>query len=136
MIFAYKLSGDELGFLCFCLVIIVLLFFILIWRLIRMSNTDFLNTKPLPFQSGTTPTPVSPRPYTVADYLVDPDTTVPYIYVPAIAIIPTPGYTIHGFARYTETPTEANTIKLVRSGTGFRVYGHDKVPNGTWLSCR
>ena len=38
-------------------------------------------------------------------------------------------------ASYSEEPRPYN-VKLVRQGSGFKVYGHKELPDGQWVACR
>jgi hypothetical protein len=73
---------------------------------------------------------------TIAGYLVDPDTKLPYIYVTIHALSQYgERWVIDGKYTYKASPDEICKIKLIRSGTGFRVYGKQDI-EGKWLPCR
>jgi len=69
---------------------------------------------------------------TIESYLVDANNKLSEIYVAANAA----SETIQGNRSYSLVGTEAEPVKLVRSGSGFRVYNHPTVQEGKWLSCR
>jgi len=69
----------------------------------------------------------------IREYLVDPNTSLGEVFVDLFII---DGNYINGNMKYSETPCHTKFVKLVRSGTGFRVYNHPNMPNGKWLSCR
>lgn len=117
---------SAIGFLCLGTVFVfVFLFMYVLW----------IATKDVPSFFGV---PVSPSKTsvielnTVAGYLVDPNTKLTAIYVAESVVVPV----LTGSATYSELPDKKNTVKLVRSGTGFLVYGHSNIANGKWLSCR
>lgn len=68
----------------------------------------------------------------ISDYLVDPNTKIATIFVEPIAA----DELIHGNMSYSESLTEKQSVRLVRSGTGFRVFNHPNIQDGKWLSCR
>lgn len=75
----------------------------------------------------------------IAGYLVDPNTTLEHIFVVPWAIVQEYGsgpWIVYGKVGYTERASGTSNIKLVRSGTGFRVYGHPELTEGKWLPCR
>lgn len=73
---------------------------------------------------------------TIAGYLVDPDTLLPYIFVTIHAINKYGDrWSIDGKYPYKATADELCKIKLIRSGTGFRAYGTQDI-EGKWLPCR
>lgn len=74
---------------------------------------------------------------TIAGYLVDADTSLPYIFVTIHALNKQGDrWVIDGKYPFKPTPDEICKIKLIRSGTGFRVYGKPDIDEGKWLSCR
>ena len=81
----------------------------------------------------------APSTGSVAGYLVDPNTKLQQIFVVPWAIVQEYGtgpWIIYGKVGYTERTSGTSKVKLVRSGTGFRVYGHPEVTEGKWLPCR
>lgn len=68
-------------------------------------------------------------------YLVDPNTAILEIFVTTGAVDDMNGV-IHGSFSYSETKSEKEFVKLVRSGTGFRIYNHPNLSDGKWMSCR
>ena len=70
---------------------------------------------------------------TIAGYLVDPNSKVPCIFVSPQAIIEN---RICGGLGYVEQSNKSNAVRLVKSGSGFRVYEHPTIIQGTWLPCR
>lgn len=74
---------------------------------------------------------------TIAGYLVDADTNLPYIFVTLHAISKQGDrWVIDGKYPFKPSQDEICKIKLIRSGTGFRVYGKPDIGEGKWLSCR
>lgn len=69
---------------------------------------------------------------TIVDHLVDPGAIFLHIFVIPSAI----SDFVIGHMPFTEEAQGISNIKLVRSGTGFRVYGHPTVKEGQWLPCR
>jgi cytochrome bd-type quinol oxidase subunit 1 len=113
------------------LVLIVGVLVYAVWKAARDSGGwDFL---------GFGYTPPVPSRGSVADYLVDPDTKLPFVYVVDHAVIQEYGrgpWIVYGKMGYGEKEVGTQKVKLIRSGTGFRVYGHPEVKDGTWLPCR
>ena len=72
----------------------------------------------------------------IGKYLLDVDSTLPHIFVEAEAILPGTRRTVDAKATYKVEADERFKIRVVRSGTGFRVFGHPDIPEGAWLSCR
>lgn len=70
----------------------------------------------------------------VVDFLVDPDFKLLCIFVSSDAI--KYDHFVLGSVTFTETSQNDSHIKLIRSGTGFRVYNHPTVKEGQWLPCR
>lgn len=68
----------------------------------------------------------------IVDYSVDPDARFLHIFVMPSAI----SDFVIGNMPFTEEAQGISNIKLVRSGTGFRVYNHPTVKEGQWLPCR
>lgn len=68
----------------------------------------------------------------IVDYSVDPDSRFLHIFVMPSAI----SDFVIGYMPFTEEAQGISNIKLVRSGTGFRVYDHPTVKEGQWLPCR
>lgn len=68
----------------------------------------------------------------IVDYLVDPDSKFLHVFVKPDAI----SKFVIGKMPFTEEAKDDSNIKLVRCGTGFRVYNHPAVKEGQWLSCR
>jgi hypothetical protein len=68
----------------------------------------------------------------IVDYLVDPDSKFLHVFVKPDAI----SQFVIGKMPFTEEAKDDSNIKLVRCGTGFRVYNHPAVKEGQWLSCR
>ena len=70
----------------------------------------------------------------VVDYSTDPDAKLSCVYVSPDAILDDKHISAHSL--FTESADESSSIKLLRSGTGFRVYNHPTIKDGQWLSCR
>lgn len=94
-----------------------------------------------PYEPYEPPKPYEPKTYKpfwqfggnrIEKYLVDANTKVTEIFVSTEVI----GETIQGNMTYSESATETEPVKLIRSGSGFRVYNHPEVPDSKWLSCR
>jgi hypothetical protein len=68
----------------------------------------------------------------IVDHSVDPDARLLHIFVMPSAI----SDFVIGHMPFTEEAQGISNIKLVRSGTGFRVYNHPTVKEGQWLPCR
>lgn len=69
----------------------------------------------------------------ISNYLTDPNTKILEIFV---AIDAVSDDKIHGGSSYSEAESEKEPVRLVRSGSGFRVYKHPNISDGKWLSCR
>lgn len=83
--------------------------------------------------------PPVPAAGTLADYLVDPNTKLPHVYVVGWACAQEYGngpWVVLGHQTYEPKPRGTIKVKLIRSGSGFRVYGHEELKDGTWLPCR
>jgi len=73
---------------------------------------------------------------TIAGYLVDPDTKLPYIFVTIHALSKHGDrWVIDGKYPYKPEADETCKVKLIRSGTGFRVYNNQD-HEGKWMPCR
>lgn len=70
---------------------------------------------------------------TISACSVDPQVKLNEIYVAAQAVTE---QKVVGESTFSESKTDDNSVKLVRSGTGFRIYDHPTLPDGKWLSCR
>lgn len=114
------------------LAIVVLIFaglFLLMWFLVREEPPCLSLGEPERVTGGFS---VISRPK-IVDYLIDPDTRLSHIFVMPDALATGQ---ITGYMPFTEEAQGISNIKLVRSGTGFRVYNHPTVKEGQWLPCR
>jgi len=68
----------------------------------------------------------------IVDYLVAPESRLSCIFVTPDAVTDF----VIGKMPFTEEAQGGSNIKLIRSGTGFRVYDHPTVKWGQWLPCR
>lgn len=74
---------------------------------------------------------------TIAGYLVDPDSKLPYIFMTIHALSQQAGrWVVDGKYPYKQDADDTCKVKLVRSGTGFRVYGGKGDYEGKWMPCR
>lgn len=90
-----------------------------------VDRSTSLSAFPSPFQKQTP---------NLVDYLIDPDAKLLCVYVSLDSI--KYGNSISAKSSFTENVDALSNIKLIRSGTGFRVYNHPTIKDGQWLSCR
>ena len=129
------------------LIFISLLFALFVWMILstiiserHIYTNNIAPGEPWPPYVSVKPESVETKPEpveTITGYLVDPFSTIPFIFVEAQAIAVVDNRSIvRGIFEYSKEKTQLAVIKLIRSGSGFRIYDHPTITQGTWLPCR